>query len=192
MGTIVPCGPARGGSLWLGWRGRFPLLHCCRNAFAIAKLSGRRLDFHAGWKPFAVVGATTVAGQLIGLSYGTPLIGTAMAAICVASIPLFSMVISQLWGLNALLRAASSACCSASPASCYWSASRRLPSRLPSSWAVSPCFSPVFCGFRQQLCQPPPIRHRLMGNHYRRIRLWRYSDLATDLRSSRANHAGAD
>ncbi|RQP20838.1 MAG: EamA family transporter, partial [Brucella intermedia] len=29
-----------------------------------------------------------------------PLIGTAMAAICVASIPLFSMIISQFWGLE--------------------------------------------------------------------------------------------
>ncbi|MBC2884397.1 EamA family transporter [Ochrobactrum sp. CM-21-5] len=67
---------------------------------AIARLSGRKLDFHAGWKSFAALGATTVAGQLIGLSYATPLIGTAMAAICVASIPLFSMIISQLWGLE--------------------------------------------------------------------------------------------
>lgn len=66
----------------------------------IAKLTGRRLDFSAGWWPFFVVGATTVAGQLLGLSYATPLIGTAMAAILVASIPLFSMVISQLWGLE--------------------------------------------------------------------------------------------
>ncbi len=50
----------------------------------------------------AVVGATTVAGQLIGLSYATPRVGTAMAAIFVASIPLFSMVISRLWGLEAI------------------------------------------------------------------------------------------
>ncbi|MDR7026989.1 DMT family transporter [Rhizobium rosettiformans] len=67
---------------------------------AIAKIMRRRLDFSAGWLPFAAVGATTVAGQLIGLSYATPLIGTAMAAIFVASIPLFSMVIAQLWGLE--------------------------------------------------------------------------------------------
>ncbi|GLU27745.1 EamA family transporter [Brucella sp. NBRC 12950] len=85
-----------------GWVGAvaFRSFIAAGTLFAIAKLSGRKLDFHAGWKPFAVVGATTVAGQLIGLSYGTPLIGTAMAAICVASIPLFSMVISQLWGLE--------------------------------------------------------------------------------------------
>lgn len=70
--------------------------------FLLARLTGRRLDFSAGWRPFFVVGATTVAGQLMGLSYATPLIGTAMAAILVASIPLFSMVISQVWGLERL------------------------------------------------------------------------------------------
>lgn len=68
--------------------------------YAIARLLRRRLDFSAGWLPFAIVGATTVAGQLVGLSYATPMIGTAMAAIFVASIPLFSMVIAQLWGLE--------------------------------------------------------------------------------------------
>jgi drug/metabolite transporter (DMT)-like permease len=85
-----------------GWAGAvaFRSFIAAGTLFAIAKLSGRNLDFQVGWKPFAVVGATTVAGQLVGLSYGTPLIGTAMAAICVASIPLFSMVISQLWGLE--------------------------------------------------------------------------------------------
>lgn len=68
--------------------------------YAIARLMRRRLDFSAGWLPFTIVGATTVAGQLVGLSYATPLIGTAMAAIFVASIPLVSMVIAQLWGLE--------------------------------------------------------------------------------------------
>jgi drug/metabolite transporter (DMT)-like permease len=66
----------------------------------LARTTGRTLSFPASWKPLAVVGATTVAGQLIGLSYATPLIGTAMAAIFVASIPLFSMVIAQVWGLE--------------------------------------------------------------------------------------------
>ncbi|MGU3401031.1 DMT family transporter [Brucellaceae bacterium D45D] len=85
-----------------GWIGAvtFRSFIAAGTLYAVARLSGRSLDFQAGWKPFAIVGATTVAGQLIGLSYGTPLIGTAMAAICVASIPLFSMVISQLWGLE--------------------------------------------------------------------------------------------
>ncbi|UVK47743.1 DMT family transporter [Mesorhizobium sp. AR07] len=66
----------------------------------LAAVTGRRLDFSAGWRPFAAVGATTVAAQLIGLSYATPRIGTAMAAILVAAIPLFSMIIGQLWGLE--------------------------------------------------------------------------------------------
>ena len=68
--------------------------------FLLARVSGRSLRFRAGWWPFAVVGATTVAGQLIGLSYATPLIGTAMAAILVATIPMFAMVIGQLLGLE--------------------------------------------------------------------------------------------
>ncbi len=68
----------------------------------MARLIRRRLAFPARFIPLAVVGATTVAGQLIGLSYATPRIGTAMAAIFVASIPLFSMVISRLWGLEAI------------------------------------------------------------------------------------------
>lgn len=72
---------------------------------AAAKATGRRLDFSAGPLPFLAVGATTVAGQLIGLSYSTPLIGTAMAAIFVAAIPLFSMVIGQLWGIERITRA---------------------------------------------------------------------------------------
>lgn len=73
--------------------------------YAIASMMRRKLDFGAGWLPFTIVGATTVAGQLIGLSYATPLIGTAMAAIFVASIPLFSMVIAQLWGLERITQA---------------------------------------------------------------------------------------
>lgn len=66
----------------------------------IARATGRRLNFSAGWWAFTVVGATTVAGQLIGLSFATPILGTAMAAILVASIPLFSMLIGQIWGLE--------------------------------------------------------------------------------------------
>jgi drug/metabolite transporter (DMT)-like permease len=68
---------------------------------ALVALLGRRtLDFTAGWRHFAVVGATTVAGQLIGISYATPRIGSAMASIFVATIPLFSMVMGRVWGLE--------------------------------------------------------------------------------------------
>lgn len=71
---------------------------------AAARLTGRRLDFGAGWRALSVVGATTVAGQLVFLSYATPRIGTAMASIFVAAIPLFSMVIGQIWGTERMTR----------------------------------------------------------------------------------------
>lgn len=67
---------------------------------ALAAATRRSLDFGVGWWPFAVVGATTVAGQLIGMSFATPRIGTAMAAIFVGTIPLFTMVIGRVWGLE--------------------------------------------------------------------------------------------
>lgn len=66
----------------------------------LAALLGRALKLRPLLWPLLVVGATTVAGQLIGLSYATPRIGTAMAAIFVASIPLFSMIIGRLWGIE--------------------------------------------------------------------------------------------
>lgn len=62
-----------------------------------AYVTKRKLNFNASWKAFTIVGATTVVGQLVGLSYATPFIGTAMAAIIVASIPLFSIIIAQIW-----------------------------------------------------------------------------------------------
>ncbi|MGL4488823.1 MAG: DMT family transporter [Rhizobiaceae bacterium] len=65
-----------------------------------AKLMGRRLKFSGARKHYAIVGATTVAGQLVFLYISVPLIGTAMTAIFVAAIPLFSMLISQIWGLE--------------------------------------------------------------------------------------------
>lgn len=67
-----------------------------------ARLLRKPLHFQAGWRPYAVVGATTVAIQLVGLSYAMPLIGTAMAAIIVATIPMFSMLIGQLWGVESI------------------------------------------------------------------------------------------
>ena len=48
----------------------------------------------------AIIALTTVSGQLVGISYATPRIGTAMAAILVVSVPIFSMIISRLWGLE--------------------------------------------------------------------------------------------
>lgn len=85
-----------------GWVGAvsFRALIASLTLLAAARLSGRVLDFRGLWRPLCVVGATTVAGQLIGMTFATPLIGTAMAAIFVAAIPLFSMVIGRLWGLE--------------------------------------------------------------------------------------------
>lgn len=85
-----------------GWVGAvtFRALLAGATLIAAAAATRRRLSFSFGWRPLVVVGATTVAGQLVGLSFGTPLIGTAMAAILVATIPLFSMVIGRLWGIE--------------------------------------------------------------------------------------------
>lgn len=66
----------------------------------LAALLGRALRLRPLLVPLLVVGTTTVAGQLIGLSYATPRIGTAMSAILVATIPLFSMLIGRAWGLE--------------------------------------------------------------------------------------------
>jgi drug/metabolite transporter (DMT)-like permease len=68
--------------------------------YVLALLRRRRLEFMVGWRPFAMVGATTVVGQLVGLSYATPLVGTAMTAIIVAAIPLFAILLGHYWGLE--------------------------------------------------------------------------------------------
>ncbi|PWB32374.1 EamA family transporter [Pseudomonas sp. SDI] len=85
-----------------GWVGAVSLraLIAGSTLVLLATLLGKRLLLAPIWKPLLVVGATTVAGQLIGLSYATPRIGTALAAIFVATIPLFSMIIGRLWGLE--------------------------------------------------------------------------------------------
>ncbi len=85
-----------------GWAGAVALRGLMAGTLLLvaAKMAGKVLDFSIGWKHLTIVGATTVAGQLTFLSIATPLIGTAMAAIFVAAIPLFSMVISQMWGLE--------------------------------------------------------------------------------------------
>jgi drug/metabolite transporter (DMT)-like permease len=81
-----------------GWAGAvtFRALIASVILLVFALATGRRLAF-GSWRPLAAVGATTVAGQLVGLSVATPRIGTAMAAIFVATIPLFSMVIGHWW-----------------------------------------------------------------------------------------------
>jgi drug/metabolite transporter (DMT)-like permease len=88
-----------------GWVGAVTLRSFTAAAIllVISIATGRVLRFGA-WRPLAVVGATTVAGQLIGLSFATPRIGTAMAAIFVAGIPLFSGLIGALWGIERVTR----------------------------------------------------------------------------------------
>lgn len=87
-----------------GWVGAvtFRCFVAAATLYLAARLLRQRLVFGAPIRHFAMIGLTTVALQLIGLSYATPLIGTAMAAILVATIPLFSMLIGQVWGLERL------------------------------------------------------------------------------------------
>lgn len=87
-----------------GWVGAVTLRSILAGATLLlaAGITRRRLHFRRGWWSLAVVGATTVAGQLIGLSFAAPRIGTAMSAIFVTAIPLFSMLIGQLWGIERL------------------------------------------------------------------------------------------
>jgi drug/metabolite transporter (DMT)-like permease len=89
-----------------GWAGAVSLrsLIAGSTLAVLGALLGRRLKLRPLLKPLLVVGATTVAGQLIGLSYATPRIGTAMAAIFIATIPLFSMIIGRAWGLEKITR----------------------------------------------------------------------------------------
>jgi drug/metabolite transporter (DMT)-like permease len=86
-----------------GWVGAvtFRALTAAAVLTALAVATRRRLTFGRR-TPLVAVGATTVAGQLVGLSVATPLIGTAMSAILVGTIPLFSMVIGQLWGIETM------------------------------------------------------------------------------------------
>ena len=72
--------------------------------YLLAKLSKRRLDFSIGALPFLISGTTTVAFQLIGLSFAVPRIGTAMTAILVGAIPLYSAMIGRLLRIEKLTR----------------------------------------------------------------------------------------
>jgi drug/metabolite transporter (DMT)-like permease len=85
-----------------GWAGAVTFRSLLSGALLIAaaRLARRSLNFDGQWKHLAIVGATTVAGQLVFMPIGVPRIGTAMSSIFVAAIPLFSMIISQVWGLE--------------------------------------------------------------------------------------------
>lgn len=62
----------------------------------LAAIIRKKLDFSIGVKHFALLGLTSVTFQLIGLSLAVPRIGTALTAILVGAIPLFSSVIGRL------------------------------------------------------------------------------------------------
>ncbi len=88
-----------------GWIGAVTFRAFIASAILLvmARIGGRTLRF-GNWRPLAIVGATTVAGQLIGLSFSTPRIGTAMAAIFVGTIPLFSMLLGRISGSERMAR----------------------------------------------------------------------------------------
>ena len=68
----------------------------------IALIIRRKLDFSIGIKHFAILGFTSVSVQLIGLSLAVPRIGTALTAILVGAIPLFSSVIGRLMKIESI------------------------------------------------------------------------------------------
>jgi drug/metabolite transporter (DMT)-like permease len=72
--------------------------------YLLALLLRRKLDFSIGIKHFAILGTATVSIQLIGLSLAVPRIGTALTAILVGAIPLFSSVIGRLMKIEQIDR----------------------------------------------------------------------------------------
>ena len=64
--------------------------------FLLGLMIKKKFDFSIGAKHFAILGVTSVSIQLIGLSVAVPRIGTALTAILVGAIPLFSSVIGRL------------------------------------------------------------------------------------------------
>lgn len=87
-----------------GWAGTvaFRCFIAAGAVFVAALLTRRRLRFTAAWRHYAVVGLATVAGQLTGFTYATPRIGTAMAAVFAAVIPLASIIVGWLWKLETI------------------------------------------------------------------------------------------
>ena len=70
----------------------------------LALVIRKNLDFSIGVKHFAILGFTSVSMQLIGLSLAVPRIGTALTAILVGAIPLFSSVIGRLMNIEQIDR----------------------------------------------------------------------------------------
>jgi drug/metabolite transporter (DMT)-like permease len=70
----------------------------------LALVIRKKLDFSIGVKHFAILGFTSVSMQLIGLSLAVPRIGTALTAILVGAIPLFSSVIGRMMKIEQIDR----------------------------------------------------------------------------------------
>jgi drug/metabolite transporter (DMT)-like permease len=87
-----------------GWAGAasFRALTAAIGLLALARIIGRHVNLRVDWRPLAVSGLFTVAGQLTGIAFASPLIGTAMTAIIVSAVPLFSMVVGRIAGLERL------------------------------------------------------------------------------------------
>jgi drug/metabolite transporter (DMT)-like permease len=88
-----------------GWSGSVSLRALTASAVLIiaARVMKKKLNF-GKTRHLIAIGATTVAIQLTGLGIATPRIGTAMCAIFVGAMPLVSMMIGQLWGIEHLTR----------------------------------------------------------------------------------------
>jgi drug/metabolite transporter (DMT)-like permease len=96
-----------------GWAGAVTFRALIAGAVLVAAgaFAGWRRPTGVAWTGFAVIGATTVAGQLVGLSLATPRIGTAMAAIFIAMVPLLAMAIGLAWGTERIGRRGAGGLC---------------------------------------------------------------------------------
>lgn len=67
--------------------------------YIAAVISRRKLQF-GQLKPLVIVGATTVAAQLLGFNLATPMTGTAVTAILASTIPMFAMGIGHIFNIE--------------------------------------------------------------------------------------------
>ena len=67
--------------------------------YIAAVISRRKLQF-GQLKSLVIVGATTVAAQLLGFNLATPMTGTAVTAILASTIPMFAMGIGHIFNIE--------------------------------------------------------------------------------------------
>jgi len=83
-----------------GWVGVVTFRAFCASAIlvVIAKVMRRELNFGKGnAKHFLVLGITSVALNLGGMTFALHRIGTSLTAILVTTIPLYSLIIEKIW-----------------------------------------------------------------------------------------------